>query len=286
MSAVETMIVAKARKTREALHATEQQRAVDEGCAVGMLTTWAGVARVAAAPTGVRYVWLPDWRTRIDPLAPPRLDTATVARATQTATAHITIEHLASTAAEEQLHNALTQLAGYFAGQRQAFTVALDPPGTNYFQRVWAAVAQVPYGETRAYQEVARQVGTPQGPRAVGMANGANPVAPFVPCHRLIGATGALTGYGSGLPLKRALLLLEDALPAGHDEYSAWVARVTQRLALQDGEQLLIGVRPLGVYCAPACQRSARYRLRPNRIFRSPDVAQSAGFAPCPICQA
>jgi O-6-methylguanine DNA methyltransferase len=106
---------------------------------------------------------------------------------------------------------ALDQLAAYFAGERRAFDLALDPQGTPFQRAVWAAVAAVPYGETRTYGEIAREIGRPAATRAVGAANGANPLPPIVPCHRLVGADGTLTGYGGGLPMKRALLVLEGA---------------------------------------------------------------------------
>ncbi|HEX5504061.1 MAG TPA: methylated-DNA--[protein]-cysteine S-methyltransferase [Thermomicrobiales bacterium] len=109
------------------------------------------------------------------------------------------------------LRPALEQLAAYFAGARRAFDLALDPQGTPFQRAVWAAVAAIPYGETRTYGELARAIGRPAAARAVGAANGANPLPPIVPCHRLVGADGGLTGYGGGLPLKRALLALEGA---------------------------------------------------------------------------
>ncbi len=101
------------------------------------------------------------------------------------------------------------QLQGYFAGERTEFEVALRPAGT-YFQRsVWDALKEIPYGETRSYGDIARAVGRPGASRAVGLANGRNPIAIIVACHRVIGADGSLTGYGGGLAVKRALLDLE-----------------------------------------------------------------------------
>lgn len=109
------------------------------------------------------------------------------------------------------LRPALDQLAAYFAGERRAFDLALDPQGTPFQRAVWAAVAAIPYGETRTYGEIAWEIGRPAATRAVGAANGANPLPPIVPCHRLVGADGTLTGYGGGLPMKQALLVLEGA---------------------------------------------------------------------------
>ncbi len=103
------------------------------------------------------------------------------------------------------------QLAEYFAGQRQQFSLPLAPQGTAFQRSVWQALGQIPYGETISYGELARRLGSHSGARAVGLANGANPLPIIVPCHRVIGADGSLTGFGGGLPLKRALLALEGA---------------------------------------------------------------------------
>ena len=101
------------------------------------------------------------------------------------------------------------QLHAYFAGELTDFDVPLHFQGTEFQRRVWGALLEIPYGETRSYGEVAQQVGQPGAARAVGMANGHNPIGIIVPCHRVIGASGALTGYGGGLPRKRVLLELE-----------------------------------------------------------------------------
>jgi methylated-DNA-[protein]-cysteine S-methyltransferase len=107
------------------------------------------------------------------------------------------------------------QLAAYFAGTRRAFELALAPEGTAFQQDVWAALRAIPYGATTSYGELARSIGRPRAIRAVGAANGANPIAIVVPCHRVIGKDGTLTGYGGGLPRKQLLLGLE-ARVAGH----------------------------------------------------------------------
>jgi methylated-DNA-[protein]-cysteine S-methyltransferase len=107
------------------------------------------------------------------------------------------------------------QLAEYFAGRRQTFSLPLAPWGTTFERRVWQELCAIPHGETRSYAEVARAIGHPDACRAVGRANGRNPIAVVIPCHRVIGSDGSLTGYGGGLPLKRFLLDLEGARSAG-----------------------------------------------------------------------
>jgi O-6-methylguanine DNA methyltransferase len=106
------------------------------------------------------------------------------------------------------------ELAEYFAGRRREFTLVVDPPGTPFQREVWGELARIPYGATLSYGELARRIGHPAASRAVGAANGANPIPVVLPCHRVIGSDGSLTGYGGGLPIKRALLALEGALPA------------------------------------------------------------------------
>ncbi len=101
------------------------------------------------------------------------------------------------------------QLDAYFAGELADFDIELDLRGTEFQRRVWKALLTIPYGETRSYGEIAEQVGAPGAARAVGLANGHNPIAIVVPCHRVIGASGSLTGYGGGLDRKRTLLELE-----------------------------------------------------------------------------
>lgn len=105
--------------------------------------------------------------------------------------------------------DARTQLAEYFAGDRARFTVPLAPSGTAFRLRVWSTLVRVPFGGTATYGEVAASMGNPAASRAVGMANHYNPIAIMIPCHRVIGATGSLTGYGGGLECKEFLLDLE-----------------------------------------------------------------------------
>ena len=107
------------------------------------------------------------------------------------------------------LRTARCELEEYFAGERREFTPALEPAGTPFQQRVWRALREIPYGATISYGELARRIGQPRAVRAVGLANGRNPISIIVPCHRVIGADGTLTGYGGGLERKRFLLALE-----------------------------------------------------------------------------
>jgi methylated-DNA-[protein]-cysteine S-methyltransferase len=107
------------------------------------------------------------------------------------------------------LAKARRELDAYFAGKLRAFTVALAPQGTEFQKRVWAALLAIPYGATRSYGEQALAIGAPNASRAVGLANGRNPIAIIIPCHRVIGANGSLTGYGGGMARKQQLLDLE-----------------------------------------------------------------------------
>lgn len=104
------------------------------------------------------------------------------------------------------------QLDAYFAGELTTFDVVLEPDGTEFQQKVWARLRAIPYGEVRSYGQLAAEIGQPKASRAVGLANGRNPIAIIVPCHRVIGANGALTGFGGGLHRKQALLDLERGL--------------------------------------------------------------------------
>jgi len=104
---------------------------------------------------------------------------------------------------------AAAQLRGYFAGQRREFDLALAPTGTAFQQRVWQALGELPWGQCLTYTELAQTIGRPGAARAVGAAVGRNPLAIFIPCHRVLGAGGRLTGYAWGLERKRALLALE-----------------------------------------------------------------------------
>jgi methylated-DNA-[protein]-cysteine S-methyltransferase len=107
---------------------------------------------------------------------------------------------------EKKLAEVQRQVSEYDNGKRREFDFELLPEGPEFYRLVWEALLEIPFGETTSYGAIARRVGQPNAARAVGVANGANPIALVVPCHRVIGSDGSLTGYGGGLPLKRALL--------------------------------------------------------------------------------
>lgn len=109
---------------------------------------------------------------------------------------------------------AARQLTEYFAGDRRSFDLNLAPRGTEFQKSVWTALGEIPFGETRSYGELAKAIGRPTASRAVGAANGANPISIIVPCHRVIGASGKLTGYAGGLETKQRLLEFEGAAAA------------------------------------------------------------------------
>ena len=115
---------------------------------------------------------------------------------------------------EDSEHNRATvaELDAYFAGHLRRFTVPIDLRGTDFQRQIWEILCGIPYGETRSYGQIACAAGRSKGPRAAGQAIGRNPISIIVPCHRVIGSNGGLTGYGGGLPRKRALLELEKAL--------------------------------------------------------------------------
>lgn len=107
------------------------------------------------------------------------------------------------------LREPVRQLQEYFAGKREDFDLPLAPRGTPFQQKVWKQLCRIPYGETISYGELARSIGNLNASRAVGLANGSNPIPIIIPCHRVIGSNGKLTGYGGGLPIKEKLLALE-----------------------------------------------------------------------------
>ncbi len=237
-----------------------------EALAYGELETWVGTVRVVASPRGTREVELPRWQTGTEPSDAP---------------SRITITKHGDPASEAHLRQALAELDEYFAGKRRDFDVALDPVGPDFYRRAWDEVAKVPYGQTRSYGEIAAILGVPAASRAVGAANGANPVAPFVPCHRIVGSDGRLTGYGPGLPLKQVLLEMEGAVPGGESEYDAWIASIAEERA---GRPFVLGLRRTRRYCAPGCSASRTETLLPVRLFESSDEAEAAGFVPCAHC--
>jgi len=111
---------------------------------------------------------------------------------------------------DEKLCDATDQLRAYFAGDLHEFSLTLNPQGTTFFKQVWKQLEAIPYGTTISYGELSMQIGKPTASRAVGMANGKNPISFVVPCHRVIGQNGSLTGYGGGLKLKRGLIEFEE----------------------------------------------------------------------------
>ena len=111
---------------------------------------------------------------------------------------------------KELFREVTRQLDAYFSGKLESFDLKLAPEGTEFQKSVWKALCKIPYGETRTYKDIAASVGKPKAYRAVGLANNRNPIAIIVPCHRVIGSNGKLTGYASGLDLKAFLLKLEE----------------------------------------------------------------------------
>jgi methylated-DNA-[protein]-cysteine S-methyltransferase len=109
----------------------------------------------------------------------------------------------------DPLRETTRQLRAYFAGELEAFDLTLAPAGTPFQLAVWNRLCEIPFGETISYGELARRIGNPNASRAVGLANGSNPIPIVIPCHRVIGSNGKLTGYGGGLPIKEKLLALE-----------------------------------------------------------------------------
>jgi methylated-DNA-[protein]-cysteine S-methyltransferase len=151
-----------------------------------------GTLTIAADPGGLRHIEFPSNRHPVD-----RFDWAQGARGE-------TADVLCATR---------EQLLEYFAGTRRDFDLPLAPQGTAFQMDVWRMLATIPFGETWSYRDLARAIGKPDAMRAVGAANGRNPLPIVLPCHRVIGADGSLTGFGGGLPIKEALLRLEGALP-------------------------------------------------------------------------
>ncbi len=113
------------------------------------------------------------------------------------------------------LEEAVCQLKEYFAGTRQTFELPLNPGGTGFMKMVWKELQKIPYGETVSYKDIAAALNSPGAARAVGMANNRNPLPILIPCHRVVGKNGALTGYRGGLDMKRALLDLERSVKKG-----------------------------------------------------------------------
>ena len=158
----------------------------DDTLATATLDTPIGRLRLAASDAGLAMVLFPNQ----EDVAFPKRDGTTRARA-----------HLAK--AEKALDR-------YFAGKQKDFSgLTLAARGTDFQKSVWSALYRIPFGETRSYAQIAKEIGNPKGMRAVGLANGKNPIPVIVPCHRVIGADGSLTGFGGGLPTKKWLLEFE-----------------------------------------------------------------------------
>ncbi|WP_130862760.1 methylated-DNA--[protein]-cysteine S-methyltransferase [Bacilliculturomica massiliensis] len=124
-------------------------------------------------------------------------------------TAEMMIEDMTEERETDLIKKAWTELQEYLAGTRKDFDIPLAPRGTEFQKKVWKALLEIPYGETRTYKDIAERCGNAKACRAVGMANNRNPISVFIPCHRVVGANGKLVGYGGGLSVKEKLLELE-----------------------------------------------------------------------------
>jgi methylated-DNA-[protein]-cysteine S-methyltransferase len=183
------------------------------------------------------------------------------------------------------LADAAAQLDEYFAGTRTAFDLSLATAGSPLQERVWAALRAVPYGTTTTYGAIASDLALGNGAaRAVGTANARNPISIVVPCHRVIGSSGALTGYAGGVEAKRRLLAHEARVAGGAldlDDDLCWAIH-ERRDASADG-RFLIGVRTSGVYCRPSCSGRP---LRENVFFvRDAEGARRHGLRACLRCR-
>jgi methylated-DNA-[protein]-cysteine S-methyltransferase len=175
------------------------------------------------------------------------------------------------------------QLQAYFAGELRAFDLPLAPHGTPFQREVWSALREIPYGSTISYAELAAAVGRPDAARAVGAANGRNPIAVVIPCHRVIGASGALTGYGGGLGRKRLLLDLE----AGQRSWTLIGADGKPYESPTPGT--LGGHRRSKGYgrldCRAALHWIAKGHYVKHRVFfADEETAVAAGYRPCAVC--
>jgi methylated-DNA-[protein]-cysteine S-methyltransferase len=157
--------------------------------AQGRIDTPLGALTLAATARGLALAWFDGQAHRSDEVAAPLQPD------------------------NEMLRQAKREFDEYFAGRRHEFSVPLDPAGTEFQQRVWRALLQIPIGRLGTYGDIARELGVPAAARAVGAAIGRNPISIIVPCHRVVGRDGSLTGYAGGLPRKQALLQLEGAWP-------------------------------------------------------------------------
>ncbi|MHB1420642.1 MAG: methylated-DNA--[protein]-cysteine S-methyltransferase [Bacillota bacterium] len=180
------------------------------------------------------------------------------------------------------LEEIFDQIDTYLEGNLKDFQLELDLRGTPFQIRIWKQLLDIPYGNTVTYASVAREVGNASGVRATGGAIGANPVALVVPCHRVIGSNGTLTGFGGGLPLKRHLLELEGILPRLGEGIEQWLVRRSL-----SPEKVVLGNPGTGIYCAPHCYHVVNM-FKGNkipRVFPGDVPALQAGFVPCKICK-
>ena len=186
--------------------------APDAPLATRTLASPIGDLRLYAAPAGLRAILFPENRhlPRLEAGAPPS-GARTSSSDSRTPTSGGRTPSSATRTAAAHLDAAARQLDDYFAGRRRSFDLALDGLGTPFQRIVWAALLRIPFAATWSYGQLAAAIGKPSASRAVGAANGRNPLPIVVPCHRVIGGDGALTGFGGGLPTKRWLLAHEAA---------------------------------------------------------------------------
>lgn len=183
------------------------------------------------------------------------------------------------TSDDRRLHEPRRQLTEYFGGQRRAFDLALDQRGTTFQCAVWRDVGAIPFGDTTTYGEIATRLGHPGAARAVGAANGDNMVPIVIPCHRVVGSQGRLTGYAGGLACKRTLLALEGVVPGAEEDWHTWAAR---RLAANPSMRM--GPRGTRIFCRLDCRYAPSITTIP-RLFADIDAARHAGFRACRVCK-
>jgi methylated-DNA-[protein]-cysteine S-methyltransferase len=188
--------------------------------------------------------------------------------------------------ADAPFAEARAELSEYFAGERRRFDLALDPPSTPFQRRVWRALREIPPGATATYGELARRLGRPTAARAVGAANALNPISIVIPCHRLVGANGALTGYAGGIERKRMLLELEAGADPGRTYDLMGADRRPYASALPGA---LGGHRRNRIYgrldCAGARRWIAEGHYVAHRVFfTDEEAAVAAGYRPCANC--
>jgi methylated-DNA-[protein]-cysteine S-methyltransferase len=189
---------------------------------------------------------------------------------------------------DERFTETRAQLGEYFDGRRAAFDLSLELAGTPFQRRVWRALLEIPYGETVSYGQLARRLGRLAASRAVGAANGQNPISVVVPCHRVVGSDGALTGYGGGLERKRFLLDLEAVeRPPAPKTYTLLGADRRPYESARPGE--LGGHRRSKGYGRLDCPAALRWIAKGHYVahrvfFADEETAIAAGYRPCAVC--